>query len=126
MRRAYGETTQKIIQILKENGPMTLAEITKELGYARDYVSAVVYRMSKKLAKTPKRLYIKGYTYDMEGQRRYPRAIFDLGDKEDARKPKSDIKENKRRYRAKQHKINKMNFVFNLAKPRREYSIPMQ
>lgn len=126
MRRDYGETTNKILQMLKDNGPMTQAEITKELGYERDYVSAVVRRLAKKLSKTPKRIYVKGYTYDMEGQRRYPRAIFELGDKEDAQRPKSDIKANKRRYRDKQHKINKMNFVFNLAKPRREYQIPMQ
>lgn len=116
MRRGYGNTTQKVLDLLAQNGPMTRAEITKELGYERDYVSSVVGRLSTKLVKTPKRIHIIGYTYDMEGERRYPRAIFALGDGKDAKRPKADLKANKRRYREKLKGRFYMNSVFNLGR----------
>ena len=116
MRRGYGNTTQKILDLLAQNGPMTRAEITKELGYERDYVSAVVGRLARKLVNTPKRIHIVGYTYDMEGERRYPRAIFALGDGEDLKRPKAQTKANKKRYREKLKGRFYMNSVFNLGR----------
>mgnify|MGYP001170188560 CR=1 FL=1 len=125
MRREYGTIVDRILNLLAENGPMTRAEIIDDLELPRDSVSAVVCRLHTKLAKTPKRIHIVRYDYEMEGQRRYPRAVFALGDGVDAKKPnrKAVLRENKRRYTERQHKKNKMNFVFNLAKPRREYQM---
>jgi len=70
--------------------------------------------MTKPGRKLPKRLYIKSYVYDQEGERFYPRAVYDLGDKPDAKKPKSDKLKVKRRYIARRKMRYATNSVFNL------------
>jgi hypothetical protein len=84
-------------------------------------VSSIVSRMSRASARLPKRIYVSAYTYDHEGQRSYPRAIYALGDKPDAKRPVPDPNANKRRYNAKVKAKHTANFVFNLALPRRVY-----
>jgi hypothetical protein len=122
MRLKHGQTVQAIMDLLAELGPMTRAEIGQHLKAAdtRD-ISPVMARMILATPRRPKRLYILGYTDDAEGQRRYPRAIYAIGDKPDAVKPKPDPKANRRRYDAKKRAIGTANFVFNLALPRRVY-----
>lgn len=121
--RAYGNTVERIAYTLRDQGPMTLSELCDELGQARGDVSAVVTRMRRDLKTMPKRVYVSHYVYDMEGERRYPRAVYALGGQKDASKPKPNRKEVRRRSDAKRRIINTTNSVFNLAVPRREYRI---
>lgn len=118
----YGYHTQRILQLLEDEGPMSRAEICARLGVEKFVSSAIVSRLNRAWPKTPKRVYVSHYVYDMEGERRYPRAVFALGDLPDAKKPKADHKAVRRRSDQKMRALRTQNFVFNLAKPRREYS----
>jgi len=120
-RRKHGATVADIVQLLTSIGPMTRAEMCQHLGLDRRSVSAVVTRMSRPSPRFEKRAYVESYVYDMEGERTYPRAVYALGNKPDAKKPKADPKAAKRRYNAKVKARNTANFVFNLALPRRVY-----
>jgi predicted ArsR family transcriptional regulator len=121
--KPYGSTVADILKVLETVGPMTRSEICHQLGLDRMNCSAVITRMAKAGPKTPRRLHISGYTHDSEHGRCYPRAIYDLGDKPDAKKP--NRQENRREARKRSDKRravhNTMNFVFNLAVPRRLY-----
>jgi hypothetical protein len=91
----YGDITDRVLQVLKDFGPMTAREIAEELKIDIDCVSMVVFRCrqnnSKKRSKQPKRVYIHSYTrtvlVDRERVRDNPRMVFALGDKPDAKKP---------------------------------------
>jgi len=64
---------------------MTMAEICREINVERDGVSAVVSRLH-----AAGEIHVKEYTYDDESHRRYPRAVYALGEGKDARKPRRD------------------------------------
>lgn len=121
MRREYGKTVGEILRILEEIGPMTAMEISDHLNLNRYSTSSIIARLCKESKTIPKRAHIKSYTYDHEGQRKYPRAVYALGDKPNARNPGADPLGNSRRYRAKRKAKGTANFVFNLALPRRVY-----
>ncbi len=121
-RREYGEIVSKILWVLENYGPMTTSEICEHMGIYRECVSTIISRMAKAGRKLPKRIYIKSYVHDEIGQKRYPRAIYDIGDKPNAKRPRSDKKAIRARYNAKIKSLNTTNFVFNLALPRKFYS----
>lgn len=100
MTRPWGETTRRILALLNEIGPMTRSEVCQHLGLDRNEGAAIMSRLAQPTKRPvgPKRIYVAAWTYDTESQRRYPRAVYDVGCKPDAKKPKSDLKENKRRY----------------------------
>lgn len=115
-----GEVVRAILRMLDEEGPMTRAEICKRLGREKDEIAAVVTRLNKRTPVSGKRIYVKEYVYDMEGERRYPRAVYALGPLKDAPKPKPDPKEVKRRYWARAQAKLRTNSVFNLGLSRRQ------
>jgi predicted ArsR family transcriptional regulator len=121
--KPYGSTVARITQLLEQYGPMTRDELCNHLDVNRMNVSAVVSRMVRPGTNTPRRLHISGYTHDSETGRCYPRAIYDLGDKPDAKKLNRQENRRQARKRSDQRRAvhNTMNFVFNLAKPRRLY-----
>jgi hypothetical protein len=120
--RKYGHLVQQIEKSLSELGAMTGAELCQELGVEKAELSAVVSRMAKASKTLPKRLYIVGYTFEHETHdRRYPRAIYALGDLPDKPKPKPSRIDNVRRYTANKRKRLTGNSVFNLGLPRRIY-----
>lgn len=100
MKRAWGQTTEHILALLASLGPMTRSEICRQLGLPRKDCSAIVSRLMKPTLRPPgpRRLHIVAYVHDEEGQRRYPRALYGLGDGPDARAPGPDPKGAKRRY----------------------------
>lgn len=114
MTAGRGVIVKQIIHLLQEEGPMTRAEICKRLGRPKDEIAAVVSRLHKRSPVAGKRIYVKEYVYDMEGERTYPRALYALGDKPDAKRPKSDPLEIKRRYWARSQLKLRANSVFNL------------
>jgi len=120
--RKYGTLVQQIEKALSDLGAMTGAELCQELGVEKSELSAVVSRMAKPSKTLPKRIYVVGYTFEHETHdRRYPRAIYALGDLENKPKPKSNRKEVVRRYNANKRKRLTGNSVFNLGLPRRIY-----
>ena len=120
--RKYGSLVNRIEKALKELGPLTGAELCQELNVEKSELSAVVSRMARPGKELPKRVYVVRYVYEHELHRkRYPRAVYDLGDKPDAIKPKSSTKKNRQRYDQNLRKRMTGNSVFNLALPRRVY-----
>jgi len=121
MAREWGQTVDAILDLLKECGPMSPAEIAMELGLDRMNVSTIMTRMRKPLKNKPKRITIIRYVYDNEGQRRYPRPVYAIGAGVDVKRPKSNPKENKRRYLQGLRTKMTANSVFNLAMTRKQY-----
>lgn len=120
MKAERGSVVREILRMLEEEGPMTRAEICKRLGREKDEIAAVVTRLNKRTPVSGKRIYVKEYVYDMEGERNYPRAVYALGPLKDATKPVADPKEVKRRYWARSQAKLRSNSVFNLGLSRRQ------
>ena len=116
--RDEGEIVALILKALKDYGPMTRVELEGVVGVAKDQLSPIVSRMNKFTFKCGKRIHIKAWSYDAEGERRYPRAIYALGDGVDATKPKEARIEIRRRYDARRKLKYTTNSVFNLGKTR--------
>jgi len=115
----WGEVGDQILEMLND-GPMTRAEICLNLGRDKESIASIVSRLARNTVKAGKRIYVKSYVWDMEGERRYPRAVYALGKKADAPKPKPDVKATKARYWAKRKAKFTCNSVFNLALTRRQ------
>jgi hypothetical protein len=99
---------------------MTRKELCDALNLEHDYVSAVLTRLANPTKTQPKRVYVISYVHDAEGQRRYPRAMFSVGDRPDAKRPTSDRRNNRRRYdQARRNRIAGAS-VFTWGLPRRE------
>lgn len=114
MKIERGAIVKEIMRMLDEEGPMTRAEICRRLGRPKDEIAAVVSRLNKRSPVAGKRIYVKEYVYDMEGERTYPRALYAIGDKPNAKRPESDKKKIKRRYWARAQLKLRANSVFNL------------
>lgn len=119
-RIPYGETKNRILELIQESGGMTRSEIERGVGLPREHVSAVVSRLAKPGAKDPKRIYVSHYVYDQEGAKKYPRAVYCLGDNEDAKRPKANIKQRRREWSALKLRRAKNASVFHLGMTRRE------
>jgi len=115
MRRPWGATSSAVRATLQSLGPMTMADICREIGVGRDGVSAVVSRM-----KAAGEVYIQEYTHDDESGRRYPRAVYAFGEGKDARKPRA----NKNAVGMRAQKVARTRIqtssVFNLGMTRRQ------
>lgn len=112
----WGVQTQRILDLLEHQGPMTRSEACQILGIDRQSAASIFSRLmrpTKRPEDRPKRIHICGYRNDEEGQRRYPRAIYAIGNKPDARRPTADPKAAKRRYWANR-KGRLLNSVFAL------------
>jgi hypothetical protein len=114
----YGVCVAKIERLLCQHGELTSAEICDELGMNRKQGGAVLSRMNRELPTLPKRIYKAKYIYEHEGQRRYPRSVYALGDLPDVKKPKADQKKNVEQYRSNQKK--KVASVFHLGLTRNQ------
>lgn len=114
MKTERGAIVREVLRMLDEEGPMTRAEICRRLNREKDEIAAVVSRLNKRSPVAGKRIHVKEYVYDMEGERTYPRALYAIGAAKDAPKPKPDQKEVKRRYWARSQIKLKANSVFNL------------
>jgi len=122
MRRKDGELVRSILSVLTDIGPTTGAEICQELNLTKSDLSAIISRMKKPQATLPKRLYIKDYVFEHETHnKRYPRAVYAIGDLEDKPKPKTSRREIVKRYNENKRKRMTGNSVFNLGLPRRIY-----
>jgi hypothetical protein len=102
-------------EALQEFGRMTAQEFADYADIGRYDAHAVLNRMNKRTKAGEKRIHIAAWTYEYDDARRYPRAVFMLGDKPDKPKPKPNIGANRRRSEHKTIKAIRMSSVFNLA-----------
>ena len=116
----WGMYPPLIVKALEELGPSTRHELCVHMGLTRQFLAGILHRMVRDTPLKGKRLHISGYTYDAEGSRRYPRAIYAIGDKPNATKPVSDQRENRRRSRVNVSLKYRTNSVFNLGLTRKQ------
>jgi hypothetical protein len=104
----------KALEAFAEFKRITAQEFADYADIGRYDAHAVLNRMNKRTKAGEKRIYIAGWTYEHDSARRYPRAVFMLGDKEDRKKPKPDIRLNRQRSAHKTAKAIRMSSVFNM------------
>lgn len=118
----WGYIPATVEKVLREYGPMTSTEMLEFIHIDLNSLNkALRYMNQPSRRRKPlgvKRIYISGWTHNVEGGRLYPRKIWALGDEPDKRRPpkkkRSEIvKEQTRRKMAR----TRMNFVFNLGAP---------
>ncbi len=118
----YGGLVERIEQLLRDYGPMTRSELCDHMKRDRREIASVVSRMARPTKTLPKRLYISGYVYDHDYGRRYPRAVYSLGDKPNVKAPGPQSDANKKRYNKGRRLRMTGNSVFNWGLPRRVYT----
>lgn len=104
----------RALGLLAELGPMTQAEMGELLGLDRFGAAALMNVLRRPLKTIPKRVHIIKWVADHPGQRSYPRAVYALGDGEDAPRPKSNQKKVKQRYEQNRKVRLKTSSVFRL------------
>ena len=104
----------KALEAFAEFGRLTAQEFADYADIGRYDAHAVLNRMNKRTKAGVKRIHVADWTYEHDDARRYPRAVFMLGDKEDKKKPKPDIRANRKRSEHKRNKTFRMNSVFNM------------
>jgi hypothetical protein len=104
----------KALEAFAEFKRITAQEFADYADIGRYDAHAVLNRMNKRTKAGVKRIHIAAWTYEHDDARRYPRAVFMLGDKEDKKKPKPNIRLNRRRSEHKTIKAIRMTSVFNM------------
>ena len=107
---------QAVLDALKDYGPMTMQDLMVVTNQSKASCSRTVCSLNREWPRTPKRVYIKAWVYDQEGQKRYPRAVYALGDRWDAAKPERDNRATQKRSRDKKRLLSAVNSVFNLGR----------
>ena len=113
-----GVLVTKAWEALHEFGKITAQEFADYADIGRYDAHAVLNRMAKRTKAGVKRIYVADWTHEHDDARRYPRAIYMLGDQPDKPKPKPNVRENRRRSEAQRNKILRLNSVFNMAMTR--------
>ena len=108
----------KAYEALHEFGKITAQEFADYADIGRYDAHAVLNRMAKRTKAGVKRIHIANWTYGHDDARRYPRAVFMIGDKPDKPRPKPDVAANRRRSELKRNTTFRMNSVFNMAMTR--------
>lgn len=113
-----------VLEALRDVGPMTRAQLADYLEIdKRSFGSLFGYLMRQcridvfgKVTIIPKRVYIIRWVRDDQGARNYPRRVYALGDKPDAKKPPplTYTQLNQRRYKTCTAAVSS---VFQLGEP---------
>jgi len=104
----------KALEAFAEFGRLTAQEFADYADIGRYDAHAVLSRMSKRTKAGEKRLHICDWVHAHDDARRYPRPVFMLGDKEDKKKPKPNIRLNRQRSEHNILKAIRMTSVFNM------------
>ena len=113
-----GSHVVKAFEAFEAFGRLTAQEFADYADIGRYDAHAVLNRMNKRTKAGEKRIHVADWTHEYDDARRYPRAVFMLGDKPDKPKPKPNIRLNRQRSEHKTLKAIRMSSVFNLALPR--------
>jgi hypothetical protein len=104
----------KAFEAFEAFGKLTAQEFADYADIGRYDAHAVLNRMNKRTKAGVKRIYVADWTHDHDDARRYPRAVFMLGDKLDKPRPKPNVRENRRRSEHKTINAIRMSSVFNM------------
>lgn len=88
MKLIHGELTAMILSTLADDGPQTLQDLATQLGLPALQIGAVMHRLRQATPQREKRVHILRWEYEQIGQKRYPRALYALGDGQCRKKPK--------------------------------------
>lgn len=113
-----GPNVIKALEAFAEFGRLTAQEFADYADIGRYDAHAVLNRMNKRTKAGEKRIYVADWTHAHDDARRYPRAVFMMGDKPDKPRPKPDIRLNRQRSEHKAIKAIRMTSVFNMGLPR--------
>ena len=94
-----------IVAALEKHGRLTRVQLCRIVSIGKRNASCVLSRMTKATKVLPKRIYVVDYVFEDYQGRRYPRAVYALGDKPDAPYPGADPRGACKRYRAKRSKL---------------------
>jgi hypothetical protein len=108
----------KALEAFAEFKRMTAQEFADYADIGRYDAHAVLNRMNKRTKAGEKRIHVADWTYIHDSAKRYPRAVFMLGDKPDKPRPKPDLRANRKRSERKILASFRMSSVFNLAMTR--------
>jgi hypothetical protein len=109
-----GSHVIKVFEAFEAFGKLTAQEFADYADIGRYDAHAVLNRMNKRTKAGVKRIYIADWTHEYDDARRYPRAVFMLGDKPDKPRPKSNVRENRRRSEHNIINAIRMSSVFNM------------
>ena len=104
----------RALEAFDEFGRLTAQEFADYADIGRYDAHAVLNRMAKRTKAGEKRIHVADWTYEYDDARRYPRAVFMLGDKEDKQRPKPNVRLNRQRSEHKTIKAVRMTSVFNM------------
>lgn len=113
-----GSHVIKALEAFAEFGRLTAQEFADYADIGRYDAHAVLNRMNKRTKAGEKRIYVADWIHSHDDARRYPRAVFMLGDKPDKPRPKPNIRLNRQRSEHKSLKAIRMTSVFNMGLPR--------
>ena len=111
----HGVMIKRVIATLEEFGELSGAEVAEILDVTRFDAHAALSKLKRRTNDGLKRAHIVRYVYDNEGDRRYPRPVYRLGDDTCRAKPKSNVKAIAKKYRDSKKKRMQGTTVFNLA-----------
>ena len=114
-KRPWGQLCDLVLRLLIEEGPATASDLALQIGCDRYAVHAAAQKLMRDRERAgPRCVYVSGWAYDAEGQRRYPRPVFAPGSAPDAPRPKADQNAVKRRYWARRKARLQQADVFRL------------
>ena len=106
---------ESILKALADHGPTSAADLYEILSIGARFMSKTLFQMGRKSPKFPRQVYVQDWAYDTnEGTaRRYPRAVYALGDKRNANKPnRQSALVGNQRYRDRNK--GQVNSIFNM------------
>lgn len=119
----WGALAARILDLLRDYGPMTRAELGAYLDHTASSISPVLARMTKTTPKRPQRLHVGGWVTDHEGQRHYPRPVYHIGPGVNKRyKPELSAKQAHAKRQSDKLRMLKTSSVFNLGVTRQEFA----
>ena len=114
MSKPPGPIVLGVLAHLAEHGATSAADIARALGENPKAVASVCSRLNRSCLTLPKRIYVFDYAHEDDGARRYPRALYALGNKRDKPKPKRNRAAAQKRYRERNK--SQVTSVFDLAR----------
>ena len=113
-----GYIVRASLELLKDIGPMTAADIALHLGVSRYLVHAAMSRMRDPNVKGGKRVYVQRWTHTADKGRTYPRPVYAIGARPDAPKPKRDVSAVRRKSATRVLTLRRNSSIFRLGMTR--------
>lgn len=104
----WGRVTVLVEKAMRDGTPWTAQELAEHTGISRDTISKSLTRMRDR-----REVHIAYWSNEHSVQRKYPRPVYRIGNKADAKKPKPDTSANKTKAWRDSKKI-RVSSVFDL------------